>query len=228
MRFLHYFHSSIPSTGTEKAPGLQMQPLQTCASRLALRLELCMARTQDVSQRGQTIINVALLHFLHYFSLLHPIFPAQKNAGASNAAAPNMRTARLCLATELSLAISSPRAFQPPQTGCHARSFYCTFCIISIPSSHLPAQKSAGASNAVAPNIRIARLCLAAELSLAMTDLRAFQPPRTGYHARLFIASSALFPLLHPILPAQKNAKASNAAAPNMRHARAALPCGLS
>ena len=132
------------------------------------------------------------------------------------------------LGLELSLAISSPRAFQPPQTGCHARSFYCTFCIISIPSSHLPAQKSAGASNAVAPNIRIARLCLAAELSLAMTDLRAFQPPRTGYHARLFIASSALFPLLHPILPAQKNAKASNAAAPNMRHARAALPCGLS
>ena len=61
------------------------------------RLELCKAKTQDVSQRGRTIINVAFLHFLHYFSLLHPIFPAQKSAGASNAAAPNMRIAA-CLA----------------------------------------------------------------------------------------------------------------------------------
>ena len=49
-----------------------------------------------------------------------------------------------------------------------------------------------------------AHLALRLALSFAMSDLRAFQLPRTGYHARLFIASSALFPLLHPILPAQK------------------------
>ena len=48
-----------------------------------------------------------------------------------------------------------------------------------------------------------AHLALRLALSFAMSDLRAFQLPRTGYHARLFIASSALFRLL--ILPARKN-----------------------
>ena len=44
LHFLHYFHSFIPSSGTKKAPGPQMQPRQTCASRLALRLEHCNVR----------------------------------------------------------------------------------------------------------------------------------------------------------------------------------------
>ena len=59
------------------------------------------------------------------------------------------------------LAMSDLQSFQPPRMGYPARSFYCTFCIISIPSSHLPAQKSARASNAGVPNMRIAA-CLAA------------------------------------------------------------------
>lgn len=39
------------------------------------------------------------------------------------------------------LAMSDLQSFQPPRMGYPARSFYCIFCIISIPSSHLPAQK---------------------------------------------------------------------------------------
>ena len=64
------------------------------------------------------------------------------------------------------------------------------------------------------------------ELSLAMSDLRAFQPPRTSYHAYHFIAPSALFPLLHPILPAQKKRRGLKCS--RGKHAsRTALPCGF-
>ena len=98
LHFLHYFSLLPPHLPAQKsarasnAGAPNMRP-----ARLALRLEPCMARTQDVGQRGRTTIDVVLLHFLHYFLLLHPIFPAQKSAGASNAAAPNIRHARLCL-----------------------------------------------------------------------------------------------------------------------------------
>ena len=58
-----------------------MQALQTCASRLALRLEPCRTRTQDVSQRGRTTIDVVLLHFLHYFHSFIPSSGTKKRRG---------------------------------------------------------------------------------------------------------------------------------------------------
>ena len=103
-----------------------------------------------------------LLHFLHYFRSSIPSFRHKKRQGLKCSRAKHAsRTRGFALRLELSLAMSDLRAFQLPRTGYPARSFYCTFCIISIPSSHLPAQKSAGASNAGAPNMRIAA-CLAA------------------------------------------------------------------
>ena len=132
-------------------------------ARLALRLEPCMARTQDVGQRGRTTIDVVLLHFLHYFLLLHPIFPAQKSAGASNAAAPNMRHARLALRFR-------PRNVTNRQSD---TLVFCTFCIISCSSNpSFRHKKSTGASNAGAANMRHARLCLAAS-SLYVTNGRS-------------------------------------------------------
>ena len=71
MRFLHYFHSFIPSSGTEKAPGPQMQPRQTCAPRaLLIGFIIAMSLTYD-----QTCLFIALSAF---FLLLHPISSAQK------------------------------------------------------------------------------------------------------------------------------------------------------
>ena len=139
------------------------QPCQqmNCAANMRpARLELCKAKTQDVSQRGRTIINVAFLHFLHYFSLLHPIFPAQKSAGAANAAAPNRRLAASSAAGVEPCTVR-PAGLPAATNGLSCVSFYCTFCIISTPPSHLPAQKNARASNAGVPNMRIAA-CLPA------------------------------------------------------------------
>ena len=133
--------------------------------------------------------------------------------------------AHLALRLALSLAMSDLRAFQLPRTGYHARSFYCTICIISAPPSHPSGtKKRQGLKCSRAKHASRTRgFALRLELSLAMSDLRAFQPPRTSYRAYHFIAPSALFPLLHPILPAQKSTGASNAGTTNMRPARLAL-----
>ena len=74
-------------SGTKKAPGIQMQALQTCASRLALRLEPCKARTQDVGQRGRTTIDVVLLHFLHYTHSFLPLLQRTEKAPRHHALA---------------------------------------------------------------------------------------------------------------------------------------------
>ena len=125
------------------------------------RLELCKAKTQDVSQRGRTTIDVVLLLFCIISCSSIPSSRHKKAPGPQMQPRQTCVTRGFALGLELSLAMSDLRAFKPPRTGYPARSFYCTFCIISIPSSHLPAQKSAGASNAGVPNMRIAA-CLAA------------------------------------------------------------------
>ena len=73
-----------------------------------------------------------------------------------------------------------------------------------------------------------AHLALRLALSFAMSDLRAFQLPRTGYHACSFYCTFCIIsaPPSHP--SGTKNAKASNAAAPNIRHARHCLSASSS
>ena len=66
LHFLHYFYSSIPSSGTEKAPRLQMQGAPNMRhARLALRLH----PRNVTNRRSDTLV---LLHFLHYSHSFNP------------------------------------------------------------------------------------------------------------------------------------------------------------
>ena len=152
LHILHYFHSSIPSFRHKKAPGLQMQALQTCASRLALRLEPCMARTQDVGQRGRTTIDVVLLLFCIISCSSIPSSRHKKAPG------PQMQPRQTCVTRGFALRFR-PRNVTNRQSD---TLVFCTFCIISCSSNpSFRHKKSTGASNAGAPNMRIAA-CLAA------------------------------------------------------------------
>ena len=83
------------------------------------------------------------------------------------------------------LAMSDLQSFQPPRMGYPARSFYCIFCIISIPSSHLPAQKKRrGLKCSRAKQASRAALPCGFVLALSLTDNQT----------HLFFALSALFP----------------------------------
>ena len=128
---------------------------------LAACVELCNVRPAGlpVATNGLSCTSVYCI-----FCIIPSPYPSgtKKRQGLKCSRAKHAsRTRGFALRLELSLAMSDLRAIQLPRTGYPARSFYCTFCIISIPSSHLPAQKSAGASNAGVPNMRIAA-CLAA------------------------------------------------------------------
>ena len=75
LHFLHYFSLLPPHLPAQKSARASNAGAPNIRhARLALRLEPRKARTQDVGQRGRTTIDVVLLHFLHYFLLLHPIF----------------------------------------------------------------------------------------------------------------------------------------------------------
>ena len=130
--------STPPShpSGTEKAPELEMRALQTCASRLALQLH-----PRNVTNRQSGVLARYFIALSALFPIPSSLLPAQKKRQCFKGSRAKHAPRDLALRLELSLAISSPRAFQPPQTGYHARPFCCTSCIISIPPSHLPAQK---------------------------------------------------------------------------------------
>ena len=144
----------------KKAPGLQMRAFQTCASRLALRLEPCMARTQDVGQRGRTTIDVVLLHFLHYFLLLHPIFRHRKTPRPQMQ--PRQTYATRGIAFRLHPRNVRPAVIPATTNGQSCASIFLHllhYFLLLQPT--LPPQINAEASNAAAPNMRIAA-CLAA------------------------------------------------------------------
>ena len=141
----HLQHRKSAVASNAAAPNMRLRGF-------VLRLEPCMARLQDVGQRGRTTIDVVLFHFLHYSASIHPIIRHRKSAKSSNTAAPNIRHAH--------------RAFRlRPRNVTNRQSdtlVFCTFCIISCSSNpSFRHKKSTGASNAGAPNMRIAA-CLAA------------------------------------------------------------------
>ena len=192
-----------PSSSTKKRQGFKCGHYKHATRDLALRLEPCMARTQDVGQRGRTTIDVVLFHFLHYFHSSIPSTGTEKRQGLKCSRAKHAsRTRGFALRLELSLAMSDLRAFQPPRTSYHAYLFIAHSALFPLLHPILPAQKSAGASNAGVPNMRIAA-CLAAS-SLHITN------ERSGVPVRWFIALSALSTFIPPTPPAhRKSAKAS-------------------
>ena len=136
--------------------------------------------------------------------------------------------AHLALRLALSFAMSDLRAFQLPRTGYHACSFYCTFCIISAPPSHPSGtKKRQGLKCSRAKHASRTRdFALRLALSLAMSDLRAFQSPRTGYHERSFYCTFCIISIPPSHLPAQKKHRGFKCS--RSKHAHHGSPCGLS
>lgn len=162
-------------------------------------------------------MRVRLLHILHYFPLLQPILPSQINNEASNAAAPNIRHARFAL--RLEPCNVRPANFPADTNGLSCASVYCTYCIFSTPSTHPSTTKNAKASNEVAPNTRPA--ILPCGLSLAMSRPRAFQPPRTCYHAYMFYCSFSI--ILRSFIPSPTQKKRRSFKCSRAKHASARL-----
>ena len=168
-------------------------------------------------------MRVHLLHFLHYFSLLPPHLPAQKSARASNAGAPNIRHARLALRLEPCMARTQDVGQRGRTTIDVVLLLFCIISLSSIPSSGTEKRQSFKCSRAK----HTPRAALPCGLS------RALQCPTCGPSSRherailrvRFIALSALFLFLHPILPAQKKHRGFKCG--RSKHAHSGLPCGL-
>ena len=129
--------------------------------------------------------------------------------------------AHLALRLALSFAMSDLRAFQSPRTGYHARSFYCTFCIISAPPSHPSGTKKRQGLKCSRAKQASRDLDLRLELSLAISSPRAFQPPQTGYHARPFCCTFCIISIPPSHLPGTEKRQGFNCG--HSKHASRAL-----